>query len=88
MATVKQLEQMVSYLNQITKQPEKSFENGKWNIGNFHISHDIGGFGLIQVANEFGGVRSFLNGYHVNRKEFEARLNSFIQGIEWKGKGS
>ncbi len=88
MATTEQLGKMVSYVNSLTGNSQEVYEDGKWNVGSFSLAEGLGGFALERVMNIHGGMKLYLNAYHVPKKEFEARLKSFIQGIEFiQGEG-
>lgn len=79
--TVGQLESRVKYLNQITGQKEKTWENGKANIGTYYLDGAYSGYTVDQICNESGGVIELFSG-HMPKKELYYRLNAYISGIQ------
>ena len=81
--TIKQLEQQIKYLNELTGNPLKpyTFKKGA-NIGCFYIERSYGGYQLQQIVNKGGGCRTLLNTGYTTKKELYNNLNSFLLGIE------
>ena len=51
------------------------------NIGNYHLSGAYGGYGLHQMCNESGGIRSIIGGY-LPKKELYGKMQAFIAGMD------
>lgn len=85
--TESMLEARVERLNKLTGAPLTSYTriDGKLraNVGNFHLSHAYGGVCVHQMANEGGGVRTPILGYHAPKRECFDALCAFIAGIEY-----
>lgn len=81
-----QLENLVSYLNSITRQPPATYSKRKGvlkaNIGNYHLTQGYGGVCLSQVASPSGGTFDVFRCGHVSKRELYNRLYSYIQGYE------
>lgn len=86
--TIKQLEQQVKYLNELTGNPTTPYtrKDGRnnANIGNYNISQAYGGVCLHQITNAGGGVTCPLMQGHEPKKDLDAKLRAFITGIELK----
>ena len=84
--SIKQLEQQVNYLNEITNQPATPWSRvdnrSRANIGNYHLSQAYGGVCLHQMANLGGGVTCPLSQGHIPKRELMDKLQAFIAGIE------
>lgn len=85
--TKKDLEARIKYLNRLTKSPETHMtikESGERviNIGHYHLDCAYGGYELVQIVNNGGGVRAPLNTGHVTARELYNCLNAYIAGIE------
>ena len=61
-----QLDRVVTILNEVTGNPVEPYkfsdEHGhhKAQPGNFHIDHCYGGYQLVQMCNEGGGIRTIM----------------------------
>jgi hypothetical protein len=82
MTTVKQLEAVVSYLNERTGSPAASFVGGVWQVGNYHLGGDYGGFTLFRVTNEQGGVTDVLRCGCLPKRQIFTHLHAFLAGLE------
>ena len=81
--TVKHLEQLCEYLNELTGNPVKPWnEKGRANIGNYHLSYAYGGVCLHQNVNESGGVTTPIIHGHVAKRELFDLMHAYIKGIE------
>ena len=81
--TIKQLEQQVKYLNELTKNPLKpyTFKKGS-NTGCYYIHKAYGGYQLEQIVNKGGGARTLLNTGYTTKKNLYNNICSFLLGIE------
>ena len=79
--TQKELEGLVNRLNRVTGNPEKPWDNGKSNIGNYHLDYAYGGVKLVQTMNEGGGIRTITLGYETKRNCY-LQIVSYLNGIE------
>jgi len=88
MNTIKQkdLEVLVNIINIKTGSPLKPYENGKSNVGNYHLSGAYGGWSLIRMLNEGGGVSEVFSSGHVPKRDLYNRMSSFIDGLNIKTK--
>lgn len=86
--TDKDLEGLVSHLNEITNSPKEPYSKdlGKFksNVGNYHLSYAYGGVNLHRMANEAGGVTTPLIYGHVTKRELYNLLHAYISGIKEK----
>ena len=89
--TDKQLDQLATYLNELTGSPlEYSTRTPqpdgttkfKANAGHYHISHAYGGVCLHRVCNEGGGISTPLIHGHVPKRELYNAMQAFIKGLD------
>lgn len=84
--TEKQLEYLVSRINELTDSPKEPWnrtgDKFKANIGNYHLSYAYGGVCLMRHVNEGGGVNCPLVSYHEPKRDLYNRLTAFISGLE------
>lgn len=89
--TDKQLDQLATYLNELTGSPlEYSTRTPqpdgttkfKANAGHYHISHAYGGVCLHRVVNEGGGVNTPVVHGHVPKRELFNLIHAFIKGLD------
>jgi hypothetical protein len=84
--TIKNLEALVKYLNQITDSPIESWTKqdgkNKANINNFHLDISNGGYRLDRMNNESGGIKVIIE--RSSKKELYQLINTYINGIELK----
>jgi len=84
--TNKQLEMLVSYLNEVTESPATPYtrvnDKLRGNIGNYHISGAYGGVELHRMMNEGGGVTAPLSCGYTTKRDLYNRLHAMIKGIE------
>ena len=84
--TNKQLEMLVSYLNEVTESPATPYtrvnDKLRANIGNYHISGAYGGVTLHRMMNEGGGVTTPLSCGYTTKRDLYNRLHTMIKGIE------
>ena len=85
--TIKDLENRVKYLNELTEKPTQRYtkKDGKYisNVGHIFISQAYGGCELQQVWNEGGAVIDVLKTGHIPKKELYNQINAFIEGIRF-----
>jgi hypothetical protein len=87
--TEKQLEALVSWINELTGSPATSYtrnDEGKLsaNIGNYHLYFAYGGVNLHRMSNEGGGVNTPLGGGTRTKRELFNQLHAFINGLRAK----
>lgn len=80
------LQAVVDRINRLTNSPMTPYtklENGKHvaNIGNYHLDGAYGGYGLVRMHNDGGGVQSIIGG-HMPKRDLYDRMQSFIAGID------
>lgn len=85
--TLSRLEAIVQRINKMLDCPETPYtkiDDGRYraNVGNYHLSQAYGGVALHQMCSDGGGVRDVLNLGHVSKRELEAAMFAFIEGIE------
>ncbi len=84
--SIKTLELLVTWLNEVTKSPVKAVssqdKNFVWNIGCYTLSQSYGGTGLERIANENGGVNTIF--HTTTKKELEAQIRAFIKGLTYE----
>jgi len=84
--TDKQLESLVTYLNELTKQPINPYtrvdDKLHANIGNYHLSYAYGGVKLHQMVNQGGGVREPIYTGYTTKRDLYNQLQAFIRGFE------
>ncbi len=63
-------------------------ENGtlRANIGVFYLDGAYGGYALYRIVSEGGGVTDVLNTGHTTKRELQARMFSFLEGIDYGAK--
>lgn len=76
------LQAQVDRLNRITGSPLLPYENGKANIGCYHLSGAYGGHALHRMENDGGGVSDVFRSGHIPKRELSDRISAFINGIE------
>ena len=83
--TDKDLDQLATYLNQITDSPieYRNKETGKSNSGHYTISHAYGGVCLHRISNASGGCSTPLVHGHIPKRELFENMHAFIKGIEF-----
>ena len=84
--TAKDLEHLCDRLNRKTGNPLKPWQTddtGKMtaNIGNYHISQAYGGFALMRMATEGGGITMPTNSSHITKRELCHQLDGFIAAL-------
>jgi hypothetical protein len=86
--TEKQLEALVSWINELTGSPATSYtrtdDKLTANIGNYHLYHAYGGVNLHRMSNESGGVSTPLGGGTRTKRELFNQLHAFINGLRAK----
>lgn len=91
--TEKQLEALVSWINELTNSPATSYtrnEEGKLtaNIGNYHLYFAYGGVNLHRMSNTGGGVNTPLGEGTRTKRELFNQLHAFINGIQTKSEAT
>ncbi len=86
--TLKTLRALIDHLNNITGNPATPWtrKDGKFtaNIGNYHLDEAYGGVQLNQMDNEGGGVHCPMGQGFDTKRDLEAKLRAFINGIGTK----
>ena len=78
--SIKDLRILVDRLNHVTGSPMQPWENGKANIGNYHLYEAYGSIGLHRMFNEGGGVTTV---FHLGTKrELYLQMHSFLAGLQ------
>lgn len=83
--TEKQLENLVTWINELTGSPVeyRNKETGKINIGHFSLSHAYGGVCVHRIVNEGGGCSTPIVHGHVTKRELYNEMHAFIKGLEF-----
>jgi len=83
--TDKQLENLATFINELTGSPTeyRNQETGKINIGHFTLSHAYGGVCLHRIVNEGGGCSTPIVHGHVTKRELYEQMHAFIKGLEF-----
>ena len=83
--TEKQLENLVTWINELTGSPVeyRNKETGKINIGHFTLSHAYGGVCVHRIVNEGGGCSTPIVHGHVTKRELYNEMHAFIKGLEF-----
>lgn len=86
MTTIRDLEALVAHLNKITGSPAAPYtrtaDGGlRANVGNYHVSREGGGFCLLQVANERGGVNTPLGYEALPSATLCTVVQAYIKGL-------
>lgn len=83
--TIGHLEAIVSRINVYTKSPKTPWRqvDGKnlANAGNYHLYSAHGGWKLVRMIDECGGMKSITDGY-VSKPKLALLLSAFIAGLE------
>ena len=84
--TLKKLESLCEYLNEVTESPIESYVriDGRnvGQIGNFYISSACGGYNVNRISNEGGGCTEPLGSGHRPARELYEQMNAFIDGYQ------
>ena len=85
--TEKQLESLVTLINEITGSPLEPYSraaDGKLNanIGNYHLSHAYGGVNVHRMVNHGGGINCPINHGYVTKRELYNAMHAYIRGLE------
>ena len=82
--TTAHLESATQTLNAILKQADtprkKRKRNGRygWNIGHFMIDSSYGGYKLVRISNDTGGVRDISSGGYIRKSQLWDQINAMI----------
>jgi hypothetical protein len=83
--TLKMLQNKIDYINDATGSPMEPYTriDGRIqaNIGNYHISQAYGGFALMRMATEGGGITMPTNSSHITKRELCHQLDGFIAAL-------
>ena len=84
--TIKDLERIVLRLNNITDSPIEPYTKQpggklKANIGNYHLDGAYGGWKLVQMSTDGGGIIDVLSCGFVSKRELYQLIYSYILGI-------
>ena len=87
--TEKMLQGFIDYLNKITGQPMTPYtrtgDKLTANIGNYHIECAYGGYQLVQMVSEGGGIRTITGGF-CPKRELYYLTRAYTDGIIEAGK--
>jgi len=82
--SIKQLEALCTYINELRNTPIKPYDRidgqFKANIGNYHLYQAYGAVGLHRMCNEGGGITEILS--LSTKKELYDRIHAYIIGIQ------
>ena len=86
--TQKDLEIVVRQINEAAKAPKTAYtryKSGKHkaNIGHYYLDGAYGGWKLVRIVSEGGGIRDITPGY-VPKKELYYQMQAFLSGLEAK----
>ncbi len=94
--TLKDLEYLVTSINQKTNSPIASYtRNGakgsrkpgfSANVGNYHLSCTYGGVQLVRMVNEAGGIETISRSCHVPKRELYNWMEAFLAGLTYQSK--
>tara|TARA_R110000803_G_scaffold95344_8_gene163241 strand:+ start:2745 stop:3017 length:273 start_codon:yes stop_codon:yes gene_type:complete len=84
--TIKDLETLAAIINDITNSPKITYDNGRFNVGNFNISQAYGGVCLHRIISTGGGVTCPIENCHVPKRELWDKMQAFRNGLEWSTK--
>ena len=87
--TTRHIELLIKQLNELTHNPTETnylltTNQGRklcWNIGNYFLDSAYGGYDLVQVINEGGGITKPLYGGYVSKRELYNKLTAYINGV-------
>lgn len=83
--TEKDLNILVNRINQATNSPETAYTKTstglKGNIGHYMLDGAYGGWKLVRMDNESGGIREVTSGF-VPKRELYYQLRAFLAGVE------
>lgn len=78
------LQAAVDRINRIMNRPAQYMaEDGKTNIGHFHLSQAYGGYCLCVTTNEMGAEGHVVSMGHIPARDLLNRMQAFISGIEY-----
>jgi len=84
--TKQDLDGLINRLNKLTKSPETSYTkiDGKYraNIGNYRLDGAYGGWKLMRICSEGGGVQDVLHMGYCSKPEAYRLIYAYINGIE------
>ena len=84
--TLKMLQNKIDYINEATGSPMEPYTRTdgrvKANIGNYHISQAYGGFALMRISSEGGGITMPTNSAHITKRELSHQLDGFIAALD------
>jgi len=81
--SMKQLENRVEHLNELTNSPTEYWADGVINIGHYTLSGAYGGWELQRVMNTGGGVNCPLYTGHISKPKLYDIIGAYITGIEF-----
>lgn len=79
--TQSDLQSVVDRFNSVTNSPMQPWEDGKAQIGNYHLSGAYGGVGLHRMFNKNGGIQDIFGG-HMSRRELHGKMHAWLDGYE------
>ena len=80
------LNAIVARINRMTNSPAESWiklPDGRHAsaVGSYHLDHAYGGVALHRMCNTAGGTEDVLNVGHVSKRELQALMFAYIQGL-------
>lgn len=76
---------VVNRINRATgnaQEPTRKEDIGvSWNVGTYMIDMAYGGYKLVRIENEAGGIRSITSGY-IPKRELYYHMQAFLAGVE------
>ena len=82
--SIKDLENLVTRLNEVTGNPTEYYTNKKINIGHYTLSGAYGGWQLQRTMNEGGGVDLPISGGYDTKRELYEKIQCYLSGINLK----
>lgn len=83
--TEKMLQLLVNQINKTAGTPltycDKTSATFKSNINHYHLDMAYGGYKLVQVVNEGGGIHCITQGY-ISKKELFYQMQAFLSGLQ------
>lgn len=80
--TEKHLKAVIMRLNAATGNHPKPYDDeGRPNVGNYHLSHAYGGVCLHRMVSAGGGVEDVFGCGHVPKRELYNRATAYVDGL-------
>jgi hypothetical protein len=78
--TLKQLQNKVEYINELSGTPKQPYNNRVSQINCYYIGQAYGGYRLEQISNKSGGAKDISD--RLTARELSYFLNGMITGLE------